>query len=102
MGMTLLVVAVAILYGIMVVKVWERKMQRPAQKVNPARVFWEQLPSGWSRNVSNSVTVYATTIDGCAYWWVARNGRTVIEGPSSSLDMAKIEAEREAYELTRS
>lgn len=60
---------------------------------------WEQLPSGWSRSVG-ALTIYAMTQGGAAYWWVARNGKTIIEGPSDSLDMAKLEAEREARELS--
>lgn len=60
---------------------------------------WTSLPSGWSRNFG-SLTIYAMTQDGNAYWWVSRGGRTIIEGPSSNLDMAKIEAEREARELS--
>lgn len=61
---------------------------------------WTLLPSGWSKDCG-SLTIYAMTQDGNAYWWVSRNGRTIIEGPSSSLDMAKLEAEREAHELSR-
>jgi hypothetical protein len=35
-----------------------------------------------------------------AYWWVARGGRTLIEGPADTLEIAKSEAEREALELS--
>ncbi len=64
-------------------------------------VNWTELPSGWTRSFSSSVTIYATVIDGKAYWWVSRRGRTIVEGPSRSLEAAKVEAEREAYALTR-
>ena len=60
---------------------------------------WHQLPSGWSRNVG-PLTAFAMTQERRAYWWVSRNGRTIIEGPSSTIDMAKVEAEREARELS--
>lgn len=83
------------LSGFLVGRSWERVV------VKPPRIDsrWQQLPSGWSRDVSG-MTIYAMTQDGNAYWWVSRNGRTIIEGPSSSLAMAKIEAEREARELS--
>ena len=60
---------------------------------------WQQLPSGWSTDFG-TLTIYAMTMDDGAYWWVSRNGKTIIEGPSSSLGMAKVEAEREAKELS--
>lgn len=70
--------------------------------VAPPRIDsqWHQLPSGWSRNVG-PLTAFAMTQERQAYWWVARNGRTIIEGPAGTLDMAKVEAEREAHELSR-
>lgn len=77
-------------------RTWERgrmRKRRPTPR-------WTMLPSGWSKDCGG-LTIYAMTQDGNAYWWVARNGRTIIEGPSSTLDMAKIEAEREAHELSR-
>lgn len=82
--------------GFLVGRSWERVT------VKPPRIDsrWHELPSGWSRNVAG-MTIYAMTQDGNAYWWVSRAGKTIIEGPSSSLDMAKIEAEREAHELSR-
>ena len=60
---------------------------------------WQQLPSGWSRNYG-SLTIYAMTMDHEAYWWVARNGKTIIEGPAGTLSAAKLEAEREARDLS--
>lgn len=75
-------------------------MKRQAAATPRIDSRWQSLPSGWSRNVGG-LTIYAMTQDGNAYWWVARNGRTIIEGPSSTIDMAKIEAEREAHELSR-
>lgn len=59
---------------------------------------WQQLPSGWSRNFG-SLTIYAMTMDQEAYWWVTRRGRTIIEGLSPTIDLAKVEAEREAREM---
>lgn len=66
------------------------------RRTSPA---WQQLPSGWSRNFG-ALTIYAMTMDHEAYWWVARNGRTIIEGPAGTLADAKQEAEREARELS--
>ena len=83
------------LSGFLVGRSWDRVT------VKPVRIDsrWSELPSGWSRNI-HGMTIYAMTQDGNAYWWVSRNGKTIIEGPSSSLDMAKVEAEREARELS--
>lgn len=60
---------------------------------------WQQLPSGWSRDCG-ALTIYAMTMDQEAYWWVSRNGKTIIEGPAGTLADAKQEAEREARELS--
>lgn len=65
----------------------------------PTGLSWERLPSGWSRDMG-PLTAYAMTQGGAAYWWISRRGRTVIEGPADSLEMAKLEAEREARELS--
>lgn len=59
---------------------------------------WHELPSGWSSDV-RGLSVYAMTQGPAAYWWVSRNGKTIIEGPAGSLEAAKLEAEREAREL---
>lgn len=73
---------------------WERN-HRPTAPIDS---IWTVLPSGWSRNVG-SLSIYAMAQNGKAYWWVSRNGRTIIEGPSKNIDVAKVEAEREAREL---
>lgn len=95
MGLAIGVVVLAISCFLMG-RTWERGQAKPPRIDSK----WHSLPSGWSRNVGR-FTIYAMTQDGNAYWWVARNGRTVIEGPAGDLDMAKIEAEREARELSR-
>jgi hypothetical protein len=60
---------------------------------------WLQLPSGWSKDYG-SLTIYAMTQGAEAYWWVSRNGKTIIEGPAGTLTDAKLEAEHEARELS--
>ena len=72
-----------------------------AKRIDPRRPspVWQQLPSGWSRNFG-SLTIYAMTQDQQAYWWVSRAGKTIIEGPAGTLAAAKLEAEREARELS--
>jgi hypothetical protein len=66
---------------------------------SPVTFAWEKLPSGWSRSI-RGLTVYAMTQGGAAYWWVSRSGRTIIEGPADSLDLAKLNAEQEARDLS--
>lgn len=76
---------------------------RPNGKASLSRIdsAWMELPSGWSREV-RGLSAYAMTPDGStAYWWVSRSGRTLVEGPAASLETAKVEAEREALELSR-
>lgn len=77
-----------------------RSWERAAVKSPRIDSRWHELPSGWSRDLGE-LTAFATTHVGNAYWWVSRGGRTIIEGPSSTLEMAKVEAEREAHELSR-
>lgn len=72
---------------------------KPSKSIRVPPPKWEKLPSGWSRSVG-TLTIYAMTQGSAAYWWVSRNGKTIIEGPSDSLDVAKIEAEREARDLS--
>jgi hypothetical protein len=40
------------------------------------------------------------TMDDGAYWWVSRNGKTIIEGPCATLEAAQRSAEQEAKELS--
>jgi hypothetical protein len=93
MGVMLCVVWIA---GVMMGRVWG-SIQRVPDKTPTLR--WQQLPSGWSRDFG-SLTIYAMTMEQEAYWWVSRNGKTIIEGPAGTLDAAKLEAEREARELS--
>jgi len=60
---------------------------------------WQQLPSGWSKDYG-ALTIYAMTMDDGAYWWVSRNGKTIIEGPCDTLANAQRSAEQEAKELS--
>lgn len=62
---------------------------------------WRKMPSGWFFDISPGFILYAMTMSGNAYWWVSRNGKTIIEGPAASIDTAKMEAEREAHILSR-
>ena len=75
------------------------RLARIDQHLRRSTIKWQQLPSGWSRDFG-SLTIYAMTMDQEAYWWVARNGRTIIEGPAGTLEAAKQEAEREARDLS--
>jgi len=59
---------------------------------------WHALPSGWSKSMGDNITGFAASIDGQYYWWINRSGKTIIEGPSVSLDCAKIEVEKAATE----
>ena len=60
---------------------------------------WQQLPSGWSKDYG-ALTIYAMTMDDGAYWWVSRNGKTIIEGPCDTLVNAQRSAEQEAKDLS--
>jgi hypothetical protein len=48
--------------------------------------------------MGDNITGFAASIDGQYYWWINRSGKTIIEGPSVSLDCAKIEVEKAATE----
>lgn len=55
---------------------------------------WNELPSGWTKSLSSSTTGYAAFIGTDYYWWINRAGRTVIEGPTTSLDLAKVSVDQ--------
>lgn len=82
-------------------RVWERVIVE-RERDAPTRIdsSWRRMPSGWCREV-RGMTIYAMTQDGNAYWWVSRNGKTLVEGPSRTLETAKVEAEREVRTLSR-
>lgn len=93
MGVMLCVVWLA---GVTMGRVWGSIRKAP---VKTPTLRWQKLPSGWSRDCG-ALTIYAMTMDQEAYWWVSRNGKTIIEGPAGTLADAKQEAEREARELS--
>jgi hypothetical protein len=77
-----------------------RSVERVRKEVVPTPVVqWQQLPSGWSKDYG-ALTIYAMTMDDGAYWWVSRNGKTIIEGPCATLEAAQRSAEQEAKELS--
>ena len=53
---------------------------------------WVELPSGWSKSINGTTEAFAMVFDRqTAYWWINRNGRTIVEGPTLNLDSAKEE-----------
>lgn len=60
---------------------------------------WHELPSGWSRSLDENSVGYAARIDDQCHWWIARHGRTVIEGPSQTLESAKLEVDQSYSEF---
>ena len=84
-------------------RIWERvgvEREKAHDAVKRIDSSWRRMPSGWSREVKG-LTIFAMTQGGDAYWWVSRNGKTIIEGPAGTLADAKLEAENEARGLTR-
>jgi len=97
LGLIIVTALVAFLLGIIVGAELERRPSKPALTLSP--VIWDELPSGWTRT-HGSLTIYAMTQDDGAYWWVSRNGKTIIEGPSRTLEAAQRAAEQEARDLS--
>lgn len=73
-----------------------RRLDTTSQPVAPRR--WVRLPSGLSHDYAPGVTGYVMPTDDGAYWWLSRNGRTVIEGPCETVDAGKIEVAQAARE----
>ena len=73
-----------------------RRHRASSRKVVLAQ--WDRLPTGWSKDIGNMV-IYAMSVDGQAYWWISRGGKTIIEGPAGSIARARAVAEREAESL---
>jgi hypothetical protein len=68
------------------------KIRRPVTRTESKS--WVELPSGWSKTIDREHNAFAIQISKSdAYWWISRNGRTWIEGPAKSLDLAKKEIE---------
>ena len=61
---------------------------------------WTPLVSGSFKYYGNGSTGYIMQSSaGSAYWWIVRNGKTIIEGPSGSLSSAAFESDSMAKEL---
>lgn len=62
---------------------------------------WVQLPSGWMRDDRDLAGYVANLDGGPVYWWVSRAGRTIVEGPSESLEEGRVEVEAALREFRR-
>lgn len=63
---------------------------------------WVTLPSGlFYRDDSGTIGFVATSGDGAGYWWISRQGRTIIEGPTQTLDAGKNEVLKALREFGR-
>ena len=61
---------------------------------------WVLLKSGSFKHYGNgSIGYIMQSSAGNAYWWIVRNGKTIIEGPSDSIDSAALESDSMAKEL---
>jgi hypothetical protein len=73
--------------------------RRPSsQPIAPTRK-WVRLPSGFSHDYGPGLTGYVTPTDDGAYWWLSRNGRTLIEGPCRNVEAGKREVAKAAQEM---
>jgi hypothetical protein len=68
---------------------WVEMIQQP--EVHPAG-GWILLPSGWSKT-SKGLDAYIMPYSKQFYWFINRQGHTIIEGPARSFDLAMIEVE---------
>jgi hypothetical protein len=59
---------------------------------------WVRLPSGYAHDYAPGVVGYVMATDDGAYWWLARHGRTIIEGPCPTVDAGKREVAQAARE----
>lgn len=66
----------------------------------PLTPGWNRLPSGWARNYGPRVVGLVSTQSSGTYWWVMRDGRTLVEGEADSVDGARQEVEKTAEWLS--
>jgi len=62
---------------------------------------WNALPSGLCYETWGDLVGYVVSSVGTVYWWVTRNGRTIIEGPAASIELGKLEVECAVREFRR-
>ncbi len=67
--------------------------------VQPIEGRWIDLPSGFSCEYGPGFVGYVSPTDDGAYWWLARRGRTIIEGPASTVGLGKVQVEQAAAEF---
>ena len=61
---------------------------------------WVQLPSGFVMNFGNDTFGGVTRLsDHLCWWWIKRRDRILIEGPVTTVELAKSEVIKEAGEV---
>lgn len=67
----------------------------------PPAVSWVELPSGRACHYRDGIVGYvAPRAEGGAYWWIARRGRTLVEGPCGTVGEAQREADAAVREFS--
>lgn len=61
---------------------------------------WQQLPSGQFLALPEA-TGYVLPVEGRAYWWLVRRGKTIVEGPAASVEEGRQEVKLAAQEFLR-
>lgn len=51
---------------------------------------WDELASGSTITLGGGYIGYVANIDGKPWWWVARNGRSIVEGPATDISGARV------------
>lgn len=75
--------------------------ERKRREHREANAGWNRLPSGWSRDYTAEITGFVSIHGDTAVWWVARRGKTAVEGRADTAVLAQQEVES-AVEWLRS
>lgn len=59
---------------------------------------WRRLPSGYFREFPEALG-YVFPRESDAYWWLTRQGRSLVEGTAPTVEAAQAEVEKAASEF---
>jgi len=71
----------------------------PREKRVSKHLAWDELPSGAAIDIAPGLVGYAAKIDGNCWWWIARQGRSIVEGPAADMDGARLAVMQTAQEF---
>ena len=77
---------------------WFMRTYPKGKPDKPDASKWQELPSGWFKDFRN-LTLFASDSTGESFWWICRDGTTIIMGKAQNVKVAMREVEREARDL---